>query len=192
MPSTIVEALRDIEGALSGLGLRWYLFGAQAAIIHGAARVTADLDVTVALGERTAAELVERVTSCGFLLRVAEDDAEFIEQSRVLPVVHEVTSLPVDLVLAGPGLEELFFERVELIELENQWFPVASAEDMVVMKILAGRARDLEDAEAIVAAQGARLDFAHVEDLLRTLEQALDQSDLLPLLERLRRRVGID
>jgi hypothetical protein len=190
MPSPVVEALRDIEVALSGLELRWYLFGAQAAIIHGAARATADLDVTVELGERTAAELIGRVRSHGFLLRVDEEDAAFIEQCRILPVVHSGSSLPVDLVLAGPGLEELFFERVELIEIENQRFPIASAEDVIVMKILAGRARDLEDAEAIVAAKGSRLDFIHIEDLLRKLEQALDQSDLLPLLERIRHRAG--
>ena len=31
------------------LGARWHLFGAQAAIVHDAARLTADVDVTVDL-----------------------------------------------------------------------------------------------------------------------------------------------
>jgi hypothetical protein len=188
MPSPIVDVLRDLDRALSDLQLRWYLFGAQAAILHGAARATADLDVTVDLGERTAAQLVDAVTARGFVLRVAENDSDFIAESRVLPVVHRRTSLPVDLVLAGPGLEELFFERLERVEVEGDRFPVASAEDMVVMKILAGRPRDLEDAGAIIAAQEQTLDFASVEGLLRALEQALDQGDLLPQLDALRRR----
>ena len=151
--------------------------------------MTADLDVTVDPGERTTAQLVEAMKAHGFLLRVDDDDDEFFEQTRVVPLVHEGSSLPVDVVLAGPGLEELFFERVDLIEIEGDRFPVASAEDVVVMKLLAGRGRDIEDAEAIVAARGESMDFAHIEDLLETLEQALNQSDLLPQLEQIRRRV---
>ena len=188
MPSLIIEALRGLERAFSGLGLRWYVFGAQAAIIHGAARATADLDVTVDLGGRTTTQLLEAVKERGFILRVEEDDEEFITRTRVVPMVHEPTSLPVDLVLAGPGLEEVFFERVESIEIKGDRFPFASAEDIVVMKILSGRAHDLEDATSIVAARGDEMDFAHVEGLLRTLERALDQSDLLPLLGQIRHR----
>src|SRR4029453_5271702 len=62
--------------------------------------------------------------------------------------------------------------------------PVASAEDVLVMKILAGRAKDRDDAAAILAANDG-LDLAVVRDTLRLLEQALDQSDLLPELEKL-------
>jgi hypothetical protein len=76
-------------------------------ILREATPMTADLDVTVELGERTAAQLVDTMTSCGFVLRVAAHDREFIERSRVLPLVHEGTSLPVDLVLVGPGREEM-------------------------------------------------------------------------------------
>lgn len=189
MPLLIARVLQDLERAFSGLGLRWYLFGAQAAIIHGAARVTADLDITVDLGEWSTKDLADSVKTCGFILRVEEDDDEFISQTRVLPVVHEASSLPVDLVIAGPGLEEVFFERVTNVELQGGSFPVASAEDLVVMKILAGRTRDLEDAEAMISAQESVLDFEHIEGLLRMLEEALGQSDLLPQLERIRRRV---
>ena len=111
MPSPVVDVLRDLERALSKVGLRWYLFGAQAAIFHGVTSATADLDITVDLGEQTPSALVDVVKAYGFLLRV---------ESRVLPVVHRGTSLHVDLVLAGPGLEELFFDRVESIEVEGE------------------------------------------------------------------------
>ena len=47
MRSPVADLLADLSHALEGLGVRWYLFGAQAAIVHGAARLTADVDVTV-------------------------------------------------------------------------------------------------------------------------------------------------
>jgi hypothetical protein len=188
MPLSVVDALTDLERALSGIDVAWYIFGAQAAIIHGAARVTADIDVTVDVAEKSTTQLVQAVVACGFTLRVEDDDDELIARTRVLPMVHEATSLPVDLVLAGPGLEELFFQRAERVEIGGHRFPVASAEDVVVMKILSGRSRDIEDVEAIMAAKGTTLDFPHIEGLLATLEEALDQSDLLSQLQRLRRR----
>jgi len=43
----IPEALARLAALLDGQGARWYLFGAQAAIIHGASRLSADIDVTV-------------------------------------------------------------------------------------------------------------------------------------------------
>ena len=42
-----MEALVALSRVAKELGLRWYLFGAQAAVLWGRARTTADVDVTV-------------------------------------------------------------------------------------------------------------------------------------------------
>jgi hypothetical protein len=184
--SPLAELLGDLARALARLGLRWYLFGAQAAIFHGVVRLTADVDVTVALGERTVTDLVRSLTESGFEARI-EDVAGFAEESRVVPVFHRATRIPVDLVLAGPGLEERFLSRAEERLVDELRIPVAAAEDLVAMKLLAGRAKDLEDAAAIVRMRGARLRPEIVRETLRAVEQALDRSDLLPAFERLLR-----
>jgi hypothetical protein len=44
MPSPFAEVLRDLARALDELGAGYYLFGAQAALVHGSARLTADVD----------------------------------------------------------------------------------------------------------------------------------------------------
>ena len=59
--------------------------------------------------------------------------------------------------------------------------PVAHATDLVVMKVLAGRGKDLEDLRSLLASGDVDLDQAR--DLLEQLERALGQSDLLPLLD---------
>jgi hypothetical protein len=46
---------------------------------------------------------------------------------------------PLDVVLAGPGLEELFLARAESREIGGVLVPVATGEDLVAMKVLAGR-----------------------------------------------------
>lgn len=112
-------------------------------------------------------------------------DSHFLEHTRVIPVAHTATGIPVDLVLGGPGLEEAFAARAQRRIVEGVDLPVASAEDIVVMKILATRPKDLEDVAAVLSAQHASFDATYTRHTLVVLEQALGQSDLLPVFDRL-------
>lgn len=189
MRSPVAELLGDLDRALGGLGLRWYLFGAQAAILHGAARLTADVDATVDARGVDTGRLLAALASYGFSAR-SDDPLDFAAKTRVLPLVHDPTGLPCDLVLAGPGLEPLFLERVVVIRVDDVEVPVACAEDIVAMKVLAGRAKDLEDAAAVIAATGERLDLRHTRSTLRDIERALDRNDLIVVLDQIVTRVG--
>jgi hypothetical protein len=128
--SAVAELLDGLREAFGELRLPWYLFGAQAALLYGAARLTADVDVTV-----------------------------------------------------EPGLEELFASRAHELDVAGIRVPVARAEDLIVMKVLAGRDKDIGDIESVLLAQSG-LDLELIRETLRLLEQALDQSDLLPLFEQ--------
>ncbi|MGH7340182.1 MAG: DUF6036 family nucleotidyltransferase, partial [Burkholderiales bacterium] len=183
MRSPLADALAGLGRALGRLRVRWYLFGAQAALLYGAARLTADVDVTVQLGDRRTAELVRALEKAGFRLRV-RDVGEFVAKTRVLPFLHPRSGMPIDVVLAGPGLEDLFFQRRRRRTVDGVPVPVASPEDIVVMKALAGRGKDDDDVVAILAAQ-PKLDLAWVRRTLHTLERALDQSDLSSRFEKL-------
>ena len=187
MPSPVADLLRDLSRAFSELGVPWYLFGAQAALLYGAARLTADVDVTVRLDERISVDAtVDRLQKHGFRLRAT--DPAFIRQTRVLPIVHEASGMPADIVLAGPGLEDVFLQRVVVHDIEGVAVPVTSPEDLIVMKVLAGRPKDVEDIVAILASQSGRVEVAVIRGLLQDLESALGQSDLVPLFEKARAR----
>src|SRR4051812_44742984 len=70
--SALVETLESLASVFEELGLRWYVFGAQAAILHGVARATADIDVTIDPGAHATAEIASALASNGFVLRVAD------------------------------------------------------------------------------------------------------------------------
>ena len=57
--------------------------------------------------------------------------------------------------------------------------------DLVVLKVLAARAKDLEDVATILRVQRGRIDDVRVRHVLAMLETALGQSDLLSAFERL-------
>lgn len=155
-------------------GIRWYVFGAEAVNLYGFPRKTADLDLTIDLGARRAMEIVPPLRHAGFEPRFP--DEAFIRATRVLPVVHKATKLPVDLVLAGPGLEQLFLERVRYQRVATVEVPVIAPEHLVVTKILAGRPKDLEDVRELLAIRD--IDRDEVDALLTELDEALGQSDL--------------
>jgi hypothetical protein len=191
-PPLIAELLAELQRVFSGLRLRWFLFGAQAAILYGVARLSADVDITVDPGDTSSREIVDALAAAGFDLRVA-DAAGFVEATRVLPFVHRASRIPVDVVLAGPGLEDQFFAGTQEHVIGEARVPVASAEDLVAMKVLAGRPRDVGDVEAILRVHGDTLDLHRVRTTLGLLETALDRRDLLSELDRmlaLARRAG--
>ena len=187
MSSHIGEVLAALGTCFDSLGVRWYLFGAQAAIFHGVARLTADVDVTVLPELHSTGGLASVMEANGFRLRVTATD-DFVARTRVLPFVHSATRLPVDVVLAGPGIEEQFLDRAEFHVLEGVRVPIATVEDLVTMKILAGRPKDLDDAKGMLRARSEEIDLDHVRRMLHLLEEALSQSDLIPQLEQLIRR----
>ena len=178
------EVLADLARVIARWGDRWFLCGAQAVLIHGVPRLTADVDVTVALSPEDPGGFAEDLASAGFTVRV-EDLEGFVQRTRVVPVVHAVTGLPVDIILAGPGLEEQFLARAVRFSIGGVMTPVVSAEDLVVMKVLAGRPKDVDDARGVLQRQIGRLDTRRMLSLLAELDQALDRSDLLRNLEQL-------
>lgn len=179
------DALTELAVVLRTLRLRWYVFGAQAVAVHGFPRATADLDVTVDLADLGADRLVRALERAGFAARFS--DAAFVRATRVIPIVHTKTAIPIDIVLAGPGLEQVFLDAAETHRIGRHAIPVISREHLIVTKLLAARAKDFEDVRELIAIGGGEIDFAHVDELLAELESALGQSDLRPRLRDLRR-----
>jgi predicted nucleotidyltransferase len=178
----VAELLRALSAAMDDAGVRWYLFGAQAAIIWGSARLSADVDVTAALDPALIDNYTDAMRRHGFEPTFADPD--FVSRTRVLPFRHVATGMPLDVVLAGAGLEEDFQQRAVPTDIDGALVPVISPEDLIVTKVLAGRAKDIEDIRSVVHQHRRSLDVERIRNLLGLLEQALSQSDLLPVFER--------
>jgi hypothetical protein len=188
-PPALLEALHGLKTLFERHGLRWYVFGAQAVVVYGRPRMTADLDITLETPLPGALRLLPDLASHGFTPR-AENPADLLERARVLPLLHEPSDLAVDVVIAGPGLEEEFLANRRPVDLAGVEVPVISPEDLVVTKVLAGRPKDLDDVRGILREQGDRLDLARSRRFLELLEQALGRSDLVTTLDRLAESAG--
>lgn len=175
-----IELLTALAPVLARWG-RWYVFGAQAVIGYGVPRLSADVDVTLALDPDDPARFSREMDEAGFAPRVTDPD--FVQRTRVMPFVHRATGMPLDVVLAGSGLEEEFLQRAVTRRLGSTGVPIIEIGDLIVAKVLAGRPKDIEDARALWRLHGRNVDATRIRDTLRLLEEALTQSDLLPVFD---------
>lgn len=164
---------------------RWYVFGAQAVVVYGVPRLSADVDVTLALVPDAPERFALDMQAAGFSLRV--DDPDFVRRTRVMPFVHDPTGMPLDVVLAASGLEDEFLERAVPVDIGGAKVPVIERGDLIVAKVLAGRPKDLDDARALWRFHGHQLDDARIRRVLRSLEEALSQGDLVSSFEAIAR-----
>jgi hypothetical protein len=117
--------------------------------------------------------------------RVA-DAAPFAKASRVL-LIRAPSGVGLDIALGGLRFEEDAANRASEFEFPGDVrLRTCTAEDLVVMKAFAARAKDWLDVEGIIIRQSGKLDWSYVESQLQPLVELKGAPDILAELERRR------
>ena len=98
-------------------------------MVWGRPRLTTDVDVTVKCGVSTE-HLVRTLDAHGFSLRLDATDT-FVRTTRVVPLEHRASGFALDVVLAGPGLEDRFLDRGIPVDVAGTSIPFISPEDLL-------------------------------------------------------------
>jgi hypothetical protein len=146
--------------------------------VYGAPRATADVDVTVE--ESDVDGLIGELERAGFRLR----SRKLVAEARVLALMHDPTGVPIDAVLAGPGLEEEFLARTRRADVGGIKVPVIAVEDLLAVKVLAGRPKDLDDVRGVLRGRRS-VNLRQTRDVLAALDAGLGRSDLVSLFDTL-------
>ncbi|MGH9411868.1 MAG: nucleotidyl transferase AbiEii/AbiGii toxin family protein [Vicinamibacterales bacterium] len=175
------RAIHAITQLLESEHIEYAIVGGIANAVWGEPRATVDVDVTVSVDERAVRRTVQAIAS---RLRAAvADPAAFVRQTRVLPVDTE-DGVRIDVIFALMPFELEAIGRARSVAMAGRQVRVVTAEDLILMKIVSDRPRDLADAEAIVRRRRSDLDLAYIEPLVGELAATLEQDDIL---ERWRR-----
>lgn len=177
----LLAALRDLVAWLQAERVPGVVIGGVAASLLGRPRVTRDVDAVVLLDEGCWQKFLATGARFGFTPRRA-DALAFAQQARVLLVRHEPSGIDADVVFGALPFEEEIIARAVWVDLGGVSLPLPSPEDLIIMKAVANRPRDLADIESILDAHPV-LDLRRVRRWVREFSTALGMPKLLGNLE---------
>ena len=97
---------------------------------------------------------------------------------------HQQSGIDVDLVFGSLPFEDQAVARATWIDFEGVMIPLPTPEDLIIMKAVAHRHRDLEDIDALLTTH-PDLDLKRVRRWVKEFAVALARTDILADLETL-------
>ncbi|HJQ68622.1 MAG TPA: nucleotidyl transferase AbiEii/AbiGii toxin family protein [Blastocatellia bacterium] len=181
--------LDDLTAWLTVENVRGAIIGGVAASVLGRPRMTRDVDALVLLDSARLKTFLAAGSRFGFKPRLG-DAVEFATRNRVLLASHEPSKTPVDIALGFLPFEEESIARSTVVTVAGVSFPVVSPEDLMVMKAVAHRPRDVADIESLLDAN-PKLDLERVRYWVGQFASVLEAPEILNDLEAmLARRVS--
>lgn len=175
-------AITRIAKLLESHRLTFALIGGLASSIRGRLRVTADIDIVVDCEVVDAIAILEELDSKSFRPFVADPETS-VRQFYVLPIEDIASRTPIDLAIGASGFEKLVVQRA--VRPEGYPISVATAEDLLLMKVMAGRPQDENDVQGIVLANKDTIDWDYCIEIASQLQEAFDL-DLVEAVSSLR------
>lgn len=172
----LTSAIASIARLLQEWGQPFSLIGGAALIARGRSRLTEDLDVTFMVAKGAEAAFLAMARRHQFSWP-QEDEPMFLEAGLVRMASPE--GISVDFLTANDALYEAVARRATPIDIGGTLMPVATVEDLLLMKLDANRPIDLDDAIALKDVFGATLDRRYLHaageklGLLKRLESLL-------------------
>lgn len=190
------RAVRDrlLEAALEALclglteaGAPWAVIGGVAVIARGVRRFTTDIDVAVRGDAISVESLLNSLARFSIAPRI-DDAVRFAEANLVLLLRHRDTGVDLDISLAWSAFEHDALATSTMTSFGRVRAPMCTAESLVVFKAIAGRPKDIEDAEALLLLH-PDIDRSRVRSRVEELSVLAEAPEILEAFERLLRKV---
>ena len=181
--NALLATAAEIQNFLQRAGERFCFIGGVALQRWGEPRFTRDVDLTLLCPYGAEARPVERLLAA-FAPRIPDASA-FALQNRVL-LLRGASGIPIDIALGAIPFEERCVGRASEFDFGEVRLLTCSAEDLVVLKAFAGRARDWADIESVVIRQSRQLNWPLIFEELAPLAELRGGAQTMTRLRRLK------
>ena len=142
------KLLKKIANELNAHNIPYMVIGGQAVLLYGEPRLTKDIDITLGIGIEGLKE-VKSIIIQKLNLKALVDE-NFVQNTMVLLAMDEKTGIRVDFIFSFSLYEKQAIKKAPDIKFGSTVVKFASLEDLVIHKIIAGRAIDIEDVRSII------------------------------------------
>ncbi len=178
----LMGAVRDLTRWLESSRIPHALIGGVAVAALGHARMTEDVDAVVLAGEQPIEGMIAEAEKYNLSPRLA-NPVEFALANRMLLLRHDPDGIQVDISLGWLPFEQELIARSQRACLHGTEFLIPTPEDLLVMKILAFRGKDMGDIDAVLE-RSSDLDMQRVRRWVGMLAEALEEPEIAERLEQ--------
>lgn len=157
------------------------IIGGQAILLYGNPRLTKDIDITLGIGMEDIDRLKQVIQKLRLKILIEQVD-DFIKKTMVLPVIEEKSGIRVDFIFSFSEYEKQAILKANPVRFGKTTVDFASLEDMIIHKIVAGRARDIEDIMGLLA-KNKKYNTRYIHKWLKEFDKTLQQG----LLEKFKK-----
>ena len=175
------DVLADLLKWLKGYPV--VIIGGVAVSLLGRPRHTQDIDAMMLLDNEEWKKLLKNGKKFGFAPRI-DNAIKFAQKNRVLLIKHINSSIGIDISFGALPFEEECIKRSRKIRLANINLPLPSAEDLIIMKAVSHRSKDIIDIESIVDAN-PNLDIQRIKLWVTEFAALLEMPELWEDIEKL-------
>lgn len=170
------KLLKRIAHELDRIKIPYMVIGGQAVLIYGEPRLTKDIDITLGINADKL-DKVKDVAGATNLKILVDNPEKFVEETMVLPMLDEKSKIRIDFIFSFSPYEKEALSRTNNIKIGKDIVRFASLEDVIIHKIISGRARDMEDIR-IILLKNPIYDRALIEKWLNEFDLSLSESFL--------------
>ena len=168
--------IEAIQRLLAKFDNRGVIIGGIAVGFLGRPRFTEDVDAMFLLSTHDIPQFLEAAKTENILPRIPNAE-EFARKSRVLLLQHSPTETNIDVSLGILPFEEEMVERGIVQSTSTLSVRLPTPEDLIIMKAIAHRPKDLEDIRTIVD-KNPTLDIARIEHWVKSFAEVLEMPSL--------------
>jgi hypothetical protein len=183
VPASLQAALADLAKWLEASRIPAMIIGGVAVSALGRPRLTQDIDALAIVPESDWTKVIESAVQFGIVPRI-EGALDFAHRSRVLLLRHVGSGIDVDVTFGGLPFEEAAVEKSTTHEIGGLRVRLPRVEDLLVMKAIARRPKDLEDIRGLLAAH-PQADISEARRWVREFATAMSMSDILEEFDKL-------
>ena len=177
----IIRAAAELQTFCELQRWRFCFIGGLALQRWGEPRETIDVDLTLLTGFGGEEPFVRTILE-HFDARIP-DAVQFALTRRVV-LARAPSGVGLDIALGGLPFEESVVVRSSLFSFPPQTLlRTCSAEDLVVLKAFAARAKDWLDVEGIIVRQTGKLDWPYIRSQLQPLTELKEAPEIMDELE---------
>jgi predicted nucleotidyltransferase len=184
------NSLEPFRATIEGLNRLLQKFDQRGVIIGGIAvgflgkpRYTADVDAVFLLSTKDIPYFLELARAENIVPRIQNAD-DFARKNRVLLLKYAPTETEVDISLGIMPFEEEMVERGRVKSFANISVRLPTPEDLIIMKAIAHRPKDLEDIRTIVD-KYPNLDQKRIERWVKDFAGPMETPELWGQIEKI-------